>query len=99
MSEETKNLETAAAENQTDTAAETITEQMDQLVTLKKGDKVKGTVIKIEDNQAYVSLGYKYDGVIPLRELSAVQLDSAADAVQVGQEVELKVISIDDDKE
>jgi len=99
MSEETKNLETAAAENQTDTAAETITEQMDQLVTLKKGDKVKGTVIKIEDNQAYVSLGYKYDGVIPLRELSAVQLDNAADAVQVGQEVELKVISIDDDKE
>jgi len=68
MSEETKNLETAATETQTDTAAETITEQnLDQLVTLKKGDKVKGTVIKIEDNQAYVSLGYKYDGVIPLR--------------------------------
>ena len=100
MSEETKNLETAAAENQAETAAETITEQnLDQVVTLKKGDIVKGTVIKIEDNQAYVSLGYKYDGVIPLRELSAVPLENAADAVQVGQEVELKVISIDDDKE
>ncbi|CAG5088045.1 30S ribosomal S1-like protein, rpsA [Thermobacillus xylanilyticus] len=100
MSEETKNLETAAAETQAETAAETITEQnLDQMVTLKKGDIVKGTVIKIEDNQAYVSLGYKYDGVIPLRELSAVQLDNAADAVQVGQELELKVISIDDDKE
>jgi small subunit ribosomal protein S1 len=100
MSEETKNLETAAAEQQPETAAEAITEQnLDQMVTLKKGDKVKGTVIKIENNQAYVSLGYKYDGVIPLRELSAVPLENAADAVQVGQEVELKVLSIDDDKE
>ena len=47
----------------------------------------------------FVSLGYKYDGVIPLRELSSVQLENAADAVQVGQEVELKVVSIDDEKE
>ncbi|MCM3627432.1 30S ribosomal protein S1 [Paenibacillus glycanilyticus] len=72
---------------------------LDNFVSLKKGDTVKGTVIKIDDNQAYVSLGYKYDGVIPVRELSAVQLDNAGDAVQVGQEVELKVVSIDDEKE
>ncbi|SFF04399.1 small subunit ribosomal protein S1 [Paenibacillus catalpae] len=72
---------------------------MDNFVSLKKGDSVKGTIIKIDDNQAYVSLGYKYDGVIPVRELSAVQLDNANDAVQVGQEVELKVVSIDDEKE
>ncbi|MCK9857389.1 30S ribosomal protein S1 [Paenibacillus sp. ATY16] len=72
---------------------------MDNFVSLKKGDTVKGTIIKIDDNQAYVSLGYKYDGVIPVRELSAVQLDNASDAVQVGQEVELKVVSIDDEKE
>ncbi|WP_336786789.1 30S ribosomal protein S1 [Paenibacillus sp. MMO-177] len=72
---------------------------MDNFVSLKKGDTVKGTIIKIDDNQAYVSLGYKYDGVIPVRELSAVQLDNVNDAVQVGQEVELKVVSIDDEKE
>ncbi|EXX91395.1 30S ribosomal protein S1 [Paenibacillus darwinianus] len=81
-------------------AAESISEQtMDNLVSIKKGDTVKGTIVKIEDNQVTVSLGYKYDGVIPLRELSAVHLDNAADAVQVGQEIELKVVSIDDDKE
>ncbi|MCV4230175.1 30S ribosomal protein S1 [Virgibacillus sp. LDC1] len=88
MSEETRNQE--AAENQ---------EQMDQIVSLKKGDTVKGTIVKLEDNQAYVSIGYKYDGVIPVRELSSVQLDNASDAVQVGQEVECKVVSINDDKE
>lgn len=46
-----------------------------------------------------MSIGYKYDGVIPIRELSSVHLDSASDAVQVGQEVETKVVSIDDEKE
>lgn len=53
----------------------------------------------MEDNQAYVSIGYKYDGVIPVRELSSLQVDNIGDAVQVGQEVECKVVSIDDEKE
>lgn len=87
MSEETKNVETQSQD------------QLDQIVSLKKGDTVKGTIVKLEDNQAYVSIGYKYDGVIPVRELSAVQLDNASDAVQIGQEVECKVVSINDDKE
>ncbi|GAA0402972.1 30S ribosomal protein S1 [Paenibacillus motobuensis] len=90
MSEETKNGLEAALASQ---------EEMEQIVSLKKGDTVKGTIVKIEDNQAYVSIGYKYDGVIPIRELSSVHLDSIADAVQVGQEVETKVVSIDDEKE
>ncbi|KIL34854.1 30S ribosomal protein S1 [Cohnella kolymensis] len=92
MSEETNVQETAAA----DTAGQ---DTMENVVTLKKGDTVKGTVVKIEDNQAFVSLGYKYDGVIPLRELSSVNLENAADAVQVGQEVEAKIVSINDEKE
>jgi len=48
---------------------------------------------------AYVSVGYKYDGTISLRELSSVHVDQASDVVQVGQEVELKVLSINDSKE
>ncbi|OMF35181.1 30S ribosomal protein S1 [Paenibacillus sp. FSL H8-0548] len=91
MSEET-NVQQSAAE-------EVSQDALDNFVSLKKGDSVKGTIVKIEDNQAYVSLGYKYDGVIPIRELSAVQIENAGEAVQVGQEVELKVVSIDDEKE
>ncbi|MCH1639627.1 30S ribosomal protein S1 [Paenibacillus timonensis] len=91
MSEETKNVQEAAEVASQD--------EMEQIVSLKKGDTVKGTIVKIEDNQAYVSIGYKYDGVIPIRELSSVHLDNAADAVAVGQEVETKVVSIDDEKE
>ncbi|MFD1955752.1 30S ribosomal protein S1 [Paenibacillus thailandensis] len=74
-------------------------EAMDNLVSLKKGDIVTGTIVKLEDNQAFVSIGYKYDGVIPIRELSSVQLNNASEAVAVGQEVQVKVVSIDDEKE
>ncbi|MFD0711135.1 30S ribosomal protein S1 [Paenibacillus sp. GCM10027626] len=92
MSEETKVQESAPAE--------TITQEaMDNIVSIKKGDTVTGTIVKIDDNQVFVSLGYKYDGVIPIRELSPVQLENAAEAVQIGQEVEVKVVSIDDEKE
>ncbi|WP_311078563.1 30S ribosomal protein S1 [Paenibacillus polymyxa] len=89
MSEEIKNQEAAEAANQ---------DELDQIVSLKKGDTVKGTIVKLEDNQAVVSIGYKYDGVIPIRELSS-GLDNAEESVQVGQEVEARIISIDDGKE
>ncbi|WDH81252.1 30S ribosomal protein S1 [Paenibacillus urinalis] len=90
MSEEIKNQEVTEAATQ---------DELDSFVSLKKGDTVKGTIVKLEDNQAYVSIGYKYDGVIPVRELSSLHVDNIGDAVEVGQEVECKVVSIDDEKE
>lgn len=74
-------------------------ESMAGVVILKKGDIVKGKVIKVDADQAIVDVGYKYDGVVPVRELSSIQLDSATESVEVGQEVELKVLTIDDNKE
>jgi small subunit ribosomal protein S1 len=65
----------------------------------KKGTAVKGKIVKIDADQAFVDIGYKYDGIIPIRELSSVTVENAADAVEIGQEVELKVVSIDDGKE
>lgn len=47
MSEEIKNQEAAEAANQ---------DELDQIVSLKKGDTVKGTIVKLEDNQAVVAL-------------------------------------------
>lgn len=91
MSEETKVQDSVVEES--NQAA------LDEMVSLKKGDTVKGTIVKIEDNVAYVSVGYKYDGIITLRELSSVPVEQAADVVKVGEEVELKVLSINDSKE
>ncbi len=53
----------------------------------------------MENDQALVDIGYKYEGTLPLKEISSVQLENASDALEVGQELELKVLSINDGKE
>lgn len=95
--EEVKEAGVEAASEQAAETTETV--DMTEVSTIKKGDIVKGIVVKVEDNQAYVDIGYKYDGVITARELSSVPLDNISDAVQLGQEVTCKVLSINDGKE
>ncbi|BCJ85364.1 30S ribosomal protein S1 [Effusibacillus dendaii] len=68
------------------------------VITLNKGDIVKGRITKLEDGQALVDVGYKYDGVIPIGELSSLRLENVADAVSVGDELELKVLRINDEE-
>jgi small subunit ribosomal protein S1 len=92
MSEENKNVQTAEAEMSQE-------ESMANVNILKKGDIVTGKVIKVDADQAYVDVNYKYDGVVPVRELSNVSIDNAAESVEVGQEVQLKVLQIDDRNE
>ncbi len=92
--------EAAAPEAQEAASPEDLNqEELMNLANLKKGDIVKGRIVKIEDNQAFVDIGYKYDGIIPLREISSLHLDHISDGVQVGQEVESKILTIDDERE
>lgn len=63
------------------------------------GDVVKATVTKVEDKQALVDVGYKYDGLIPISELSPLHVEKVADEVAVGDTFEVKVIKLNDDKE
>ncbi len=73
--------------------------QVGEMKTLNEGDIVKGTVTKVEDNQVTVDVGYKYDGIIPIGELSSLHIETANDAVKVGDEIELEVLRINDDKD
>lgn len=91
--------ETNLQANEQGAAESADTVDMTEVSTIKKGDIVKGTIVKVEDNQAYVDIGYKFDGVITARELSSVPLDNISDVVQLGQEVTCKVININDAKE
>lgn len=102
MTEETKMQDQQAGEAsavEADVPASENTIDLSQVASVKKGDIVKGKVVKVEADQAIVDIGYKYDGVIPLKELSSLQLENATDAVQVGDELELKVVNINDHKE
>lgn len=103
QTEETVKEETVAEEQNQQTAepaaaAEEGTDYAD-IAAVKKDDTVKGKIVKVDNDQAFVDIGYKYDGIIPLRELSALSINEASEAVEVGQELELKVVKIDDEKE
>lgn len=66
---------------------------------LKKGDKVSGTVFKVEDDLVYVDVpGAQYDCVIPLRNLSSKRVEKASDVVAIGDEIEALVVNVKKDR-
>ncbi|QQE72777.1 30S ribosomal protein S1 [Brevibacillus composti] len=67
--------------------------------TISVGDVVKATVTKVEEKQALVDVGYKYDGLIPISELSPLHVEKVSDVVAVGDTFEVKVIKLNDEKE
>lgn len=68
-----------------------MTELSNEIPTFKVGDTVKGTVVKLEDKQVLVDIGYKTEGVVPLVELSGLKTENPEEIVQVGDELQLKV--------
>lgn len=57
------------------------------------GQIIKGKVIQLDEKEAIVALvGASHDGKIALEEASAGSSDSLAEVLQVGQEIEAKVI-------
>ncbi|HHY48094.1 MAG TPA: bifunctional 4-hydroxy-3-methylbut-2-enyl diphosphate reductase/30S ribosomal protein S1 [Firmicutes bacterium] len=63
---------------------------------LHEGDLVRGTVVKVGQDEVLVDIGYKSEGVIPLSELSTAKLESASEAVSVGDEIDVEVLSLED---
>ena len=62
------------------------------------GDKVKGQVSKVEEKQVIVDIqDSKLDGIIPISELSSLHIEKASDAVNVGEELELEVLKVEED--
>ena len=52
------------------------------LTDFDEGDLVDGTVVKIEHDEVLVDIGFKSEGVIPLRELSIRKEDASAIEVE-----------------
>lgn len=68
------------------------------LVNFNVGDTVTGTVVKLEDKQVLVDIGFKSEGILPIGELSNVHVESPDEVVSVGDEIELIVKKVDDDE-
>ncbi|AKG04398.1 30S ribosomal protein S1 [Salimicrobium jeotgali] len=63
-----------------------------------EGDLVTGKVVKVEDKQVLVDVGYKVEGIVPISELSSLHIETASDAVKEGDDITLKVKKVEDDE-
>ncbi|UCZ54754.1 30S ribosomal protein S1 [Bacillus shivajii] len=77
---------------------EEMNSEMAEVKTLSVGEIVKGSITKVEEKQAFVNVGNKLDGVIPISELSSLHVEKVSDVLSEGDEVELKVIKVTDEE-
>lgn len=73
-------------------------EQMleESLKTIRTGEIVTGKVIDVKEDEIVLNIGYKSDGIIPRSEYTDNQNLDLTTAVQVGEEMEAKVIKVND---
>lgn len=77
---------------------EEMNNEMAEFNSLSVGDLTKGTVSKVEEKQAFVNVGYKMDGVLPISELSSLHVEKVEDVLKEGEEHEFKVIKLSEDE-
>jgi small subunit ribosomal protein S1 len=61
-----------------------------------EGDVVSGKVVRIDQDEILVDIGYKSEGVIPSNELSIRKSVDPSDEVQLGEEVDALVLTKED---
>ncbi|RAL22648.1 30S ribosomal protein S1 [Thermoflavimicrobium daqui] len=77
--------------------SEQIKSEITEVLTLHVGDVVKGKVVKVEKNQALVDVGYKADVILPISEISALHVEQVSDELNVGDEIEVKVLRLEEE--
>lgn len=62
------------------------------------GNILKGKVVKLEEKQVLVDIGYKTEGILPISELSSLHIEQPSDVITEGEELELKVKKVTDEE-
>ena len=68
------------------------------VLEFNEGDIVEGTVVNIDHDEVLVDIGYKSEGVIPLKELSIRKNVSPSEVVAEGDRIEALVLDKEDDE-
>ena len=66
------------------------------MVVFDEGDVVSGAVVRIDQDEVLVDIGYKSEGVIPSNELSIRKSVDPAEEVELGEEVDALVLTKED---
>ncbi|MFD1422100.1 30S ribosomal protein S1 [Lactiplantibacillus songbeiensis] len=73
-------------------------QRAEALQTLQAGEVVTGKVARLTNFGAFVDLG-GIDGLVHVSEISFERVEKPADVLKVGQEVKVKILSVDVDRE
>lgn len=68
------------------------------LESLQVGEIVKGTVQRLTDFGAFVDIG-GVDGLVHISQMAHHRVESPADVVQEGEEIEVKILAVDQESE
>ncbi len=68
----------------------------DSMIRIYPKDIVKGTVINVKDNEIFVDIKYRADGIIKLDEMSEEESADPTKAFNEGEEIDVFVIKLDD---
>ena len=68
------------------------------LKSLEEGTQVTGTVVNIVDDEIFVDLGYKADGIIPKNEFSYNEDEKPAEKYKVGDKIDVFILRMNDGK-
>ncbi|GAA2977955.1 30S ribosomal protein S1 [Lentilactobacillus parakefiri] len=77
--------------------AEKAEEREKLMETLHEGDVVEGTVARLTNFGAFVDLG-GMDGLVHVSQIAYERVDKPSDVLKVGQQVKVKVLSVDFDR-
>jgi len=72
---------------------------MKNIQKIEEGQKITGTVYKVDRNEVIVDIGYSTEGTIQLSHLTRLDVDSAEELISEGDEIEAIVSKIDEDDE
>ncbi|MEA4902381.1 bifunctional 4-hydroxy-3-methylbut-2-enyl diphosphate reductase/30S ribosomal protein S1 [Desulfitobacterium sp.] len=67
----------------------------DHMLKLHRGAVVTGTVVKMTHDEVYVDLGWKSEGVIELKELSAATITDPSEVVAIGDKIKTVVLRVE----
>ncbi|NPV52321.1 MAG: bifunctional 4-hydroxy-3-methylbut-2-enyl diphosphate reductase/30S ribosomal protein S1 [Firmicutes bacterium] len=65
---------------------------------IEKGQIVRGIVVRMEPDQVLVDFGQKSEGIIPISELSNRRINSPAEVVSIGDEIDAYVLQVEDEQ-
>lgn len=71
--------------------------ELETMPDIEEHTVVRGTVIQVSRDEAYVDIGYKQEIAVPKRELAYPAPESAKDVVKVGDEIDVYIVSLGGD--